>query len=372
MPFPRPSLSDLRKQVAQDIASALPGSDPLLRFSNLAIMGDAQAGLANLHYGYLDWIAKQSVPFTATDEFLEGWAGLIGVTRTPATSASGAVTFSGSAGSSIQAGAQLVRSDGVTYTVTTGAMIDGSGQAVVAAAADADPTGAAGAFGNCATGTMMTLAQPIAGVQSTGSVSTAFTGGADLEKDDALRSRMLFAYQNPAQGGSASDYIRWARQVPGVTRAWVNGNGFGAGSVVVYIMLDTVRSASGGFPQGGDGVSASESRGATATGDQLLVADHIFLLQPVTTLVYVVSPIANPINFVLQGIPSAAQSAIPGAIASVFQAVGAPGGTIPLAHIWAAIAGVAGVDNFIITSPTADVASGTGRLPTVGSITYTT
>jgi hypothetical protein len=54
MPFQRPTLTDLKSEAAADVSAALPGSDPLLRFSNLAIMAKVQAGLANGHYGYLD------------------------------------------------------------------------------------------------------------------------------------------------------------------------------------------------------------------------------------------------------------------------------------------------------------------------------
>src|SRR5471030_2665097 len=58
MPFVRPTLTALQGTVASDIAANLNGADALLRFSNLGITGRAQAGLANMHYGYLDWIAK--------------------------------------------------------------------------------------------------------------------------------------------------------------------------------------------------------------------------------------------------------------------------------------------------------------------------
>src|SRR4051812_2127816 len=112
MPFVRPTLSDLDNQVAQDIAAALPGSDPLLRFSNLKITGKAQARLANLHFGYLDWIARQTNPFTAEGEYLEAWAALKGVYRKLATSASGVVNFPGTPGLIIPAGAGVVRGDG--------------------------------------------------------------------------------------------------------------------------------------------------------------------------------------------------------------------------------------------------------------------
>ncbi|HBD37519.1 MAG TPA: phage baseplate protein, partial [Cupriavidus sp.] len=48
MPFARPLLTDLQTQVASDIASSVPGSDPLLQIANLRITGKAQAGLAHL------------------------------------------------------------------------------------------------------------------------------------------------------------------------------------------------------------------------------------------------------------------------------------------------------------------------------------
>jgi uncharacterized phage protein gp47/JayE len=371
MPYPRPTLTDLRNQVAQDITAALPGADALLRFSNLKITGDAQAFLAHLHYGYLDWIARQAVPFTATDEFLEGWAALKGVFRVPATSAAGGVTFTGATGSIIPAGAALVRGDGATFTVQTGATIGSGGTAAVTAIANADPTGLAGAFGNTAAGAVMTLGQAIAGVQSNGVVSTAFVGGADIETDDSLRSRMLAAYQSPPEGGDQGDYVNWARSVSGITRAWCKPNGFGAGTVVVYIMLDASRAAFNGFPQGSGGVAAGESRAATATGDQLTVANYILPIQPVTALVYVIAPTANPVAFTIKGIPSAAQSLIAAAINGVFLRDGSPGGAVPVAHIWSAIAAVSGVDDFIIVSPAADIANPAGALPTVGAITYT-
>lgn len=369
MPFARPALSDIQTQVAQDIASALAGSDPLLRFSNLNITGVAQANLANLHYGFLDWIAKQAVPFTATDEFLEGWAGLIGVTRKPANSASGSITFTGTAGAIVPAGAKVVRGDGVTFT-TGGAVTVVGTTAIVTATADEDLTGLTGAFGNTEVGTVMTLGQAISGVQSNGAVSTVFAGGADLETNPALRSRMLFAYQNPPQGGDKNDYVQWALAVSGVTRAWCFPNMSGAGTVTVYTMFDLSEASHNGFPQGANGGAAAETRATPATGDQLAVANYIFGVQPVTALVYSLAPTANPINFTIQGIPVGSRAAIPGAIAGVFLNDGVPGGSIPLAHVWSAIAAVSGVNDFVITSPAIDIANGAGQLPTVGTLTF--
>jgi uncharacterized phage protein gp47/JayE len=44
MPYKHPTLTDLRGQVQSDIQSELPKTGGLLRFSNLKITGDVQAG----------------------------------------------------------------------------------------------------------------------------------------------------------------------------------------------------------------------------------------------------------------------------------------------------------------------------------------
>ena len=55
MPFQRPTLSALRTQAMQDIASSdLPNANGLLRRSVLRVLSWVQAGMAHLHYGYLD------------------------------------------------------------------------------------------------------------------------------------------------------------------------------------------------------------------------------------------------------------------------------------------------------------------------------
>jgi uncharacterized phage protein gp47/JayE len=370
MPYTRPTLTDLRNQVAQDISAALPGSDPLLRFSNLKISGDAQANLANLHYGYLDWIALQSNPFTATDEFLEGWAALKGVYRKGAASAAGSITFYGTNGTVIPAGSGVVRGDGVTGKTNADATVV-SGTAIVSATIDPDPTGLTGAFGNAAIGVAMTLSQSLSGVRANGVVSTAFTGGADIETDDSLRSRMLAAYQNTPQGGDKADYEGWVKGIPGVTRAWCSPNSFGAGTVVLYFMLDGSNAAYNGFPQGSNGVATGEPRAAAATGDQLTVTNAVLPLQPVTALVYGVAPIPLPVNFTISGIPAGKRSAVQAAIADVFFRNGSPlGGSIPIAFVWSAIASVSGISDFIITTPATDIANAAGTLPTVGALTY--
>jgi uncharacterized phage protein gp47/JayE len=384
MPYARPTLSAQRSRVASDIQSALSGSDPLLRFSALNIIGTALAGLSYEHYGYEDWIARMANPFTAEGEFLEAWAALKRVYRLAATQAGyevpGQITFQGTNGYSIPAGAAIARGDGVAYTVTTGGTVAGN-SVTVSAIANADPTGLTGAFGNCPVNTVMTLGVSIAGIQSTGAVTLAFQGGTDVETDDSLRVRMLQAYQNLPQGGAQGDYVTWALAVPGVTRAWCNPSGFGAGTVVVYTMLDVVEAAFNGFPQGINGVATGETRGSpTAAGDQLLVANAIYPLRPATALVYSVSPIAAPVNFTISGLATASASLkaeINLTIAGILVLYGSPisttpgqNGSIDLSYINSAIAALSGTAGFVLTSPTTNIVGTTGQLPTLGTVTF--
>lgn len=371
MPYARPSFSQLRALVAADIAANLPSSDALLRHANLTIMGKAQAGLAHGQYGYLDYIAQQATPYTATDEYLEAWAALVKIYRKPATSASGAVTFVAADGKVIPAGTLLARPDGVEATTIADVTASG-GFVIVSATINPDTTGQTGAFGNTDVGTSMSLATAIAGIQSTGTVSTAFAGGADIEQDDKLRSRMLLRYQRKPQGGAVADYIEWALEVSGVTRAWCDPCGFGIGTSVVYTMWDDAESAHGGFPQGSNGVASSEKRGIAATGDLLTVANHIYPLRPVTALVYSCAPTGKPIDFTIKGIPSAFRAAALLAIQALFLDIGDPTGSIvPLAYIWTAVSNVTGVDDFIIVSPAgSDITIAVGKLPTLGTVTW--
>ncbi|EEF23813.1 Protein gp47, putative, partial [Ricinus communis] len=253
MPFQRKTLSTLITEVAADISSALQGADALLRFAVLKIVGKIQAGMCNLQFAYLDYIAQNAVPFTAVDEYLEGWAALKDVYRKAATQAQLTAQFPGTTGKVLSAGTAIARGDGVTYTTSTTGTVDGTGNVSVTIVADA-----AGSAGNADAGTAVSLSIAVDGIQQGGTITGTVESGADIEDNDDLRTRMLDAYQSTPQGGDVEDYVQWALAVAGVTRAWCAPNGFGAGTVVVYTMWDNAEAAHGGFPQGADGVSQND------------------------------------------------------------------------------------------------------------------
>lgn len=382
MPFNRPTLTELRAKNRTQLQAELKKTGALLRYSNMRVLADADAGLAHLHYGYLDYIALQSTPFNATDEWLSGWAGLKSVYQNPANPASTpSYEFSGTAGTPVNKGAVLRRGDGYLYGLEENVTIGGNGKGVGKLTAilpdiiDA-PTGG-GIDGNADAGTTLTLDVSLPGIDASGVMLEPATGGADIETQESFRARMLLAYQKPPQGGSDTDYEQWALAVPGVTRCWVKRRLMGAGTVGVYIMCDGNDETNHGFPVGTDGISQLDDWGAQkATGDQGRVADYIYPRAPVTALVYVCSPVAKTVDFEISGIShvgSDITAAIAAAIDNVFFEGGTPvgNGRIFLSDLNRAIGDIEGTAGFILVSPSTNIDLGVGELPVRGEVKYT-
>ncbi len=379
MPFKRKTLSELRTENQQFMQAELEKVGALLRFGNLKVLADMDAGMAHLHYAYLDYIARQCTPFTSTDEWLAGWMALKQAYRKAATAArSPEAQIKGTSGRTLDAGAVINRADGYQYTTDAGVTIGSSGTATVAVTAvlpdiTEDVTGG-GSLGNADAGTLLTLDANIAGVDAQVTLLSAATGGADIESEDEFRSRGLLAWQNPPQGGSDTDYKKWALEVPGVTRAWVKRRLNGAGTVGVYIMCD--RNASGGFPVGTDGISQLEDWGAVrATGDQLAVADHIYPLQTDTAIVFVCSPIPKTIDVEIAGIKNADSATVQGirdALTTLFFDEANPDGSgkVYLSDINGSIGDVNGTTGYILNSPTANITFAVGEIPVLGEVHF--
>jgi uncharacterized phage protein gp47/JayE len=357
----------------QDItASDLPNADGFLRRAVLRVLAWVQAGLAYLHYGYLDWISSQSTPFTATAEYLDSWAAMAPtpVLREAPQFASGPASWSGIATTDLPAGTLCSRSDGTQYVTAADATVVGTAVAVTVVAV------VAGSAGNTDSGSPLTLSTTIAGITSLGAATGPITGGTDLELDAALRGRMLESYAAPPHGGNAADYITWALEVPGVTRAWAAPSGMGAGSVIVYFMMDQADAAFGGFPQGSNGGAALEARTLPATGDQLAVANFIYPLRPVTSIVYAVAPIAQTQAFTLAGLTgttTAQRAQIATAITGLFLQVDSPLATtsIEQSQVDAAITAIGGLSSFAVTVPSSwPITSTAGYLFTLGTVSY--
>ncbi|SUX80810.1 phage tail protein [Citrobacter youngae] len=379
MPFKRKTLSELRDENRNFLQAELKNVGALLRFANLKVVADMDAGMAHLHYGYLDYMALQSNPFTATGEHLAGWMALKRVYRKPASAAkSKDVKAVGAANCIIPAGTILNRGDGYQYTVDAEIKIqvtgEGHGEITAVLPDVTDDVTGGGANGNADAGTVLTLDINIAGVESQLTLIEATTGGADIEDEEAFRSRGLLSWQEPPQGGSDTDYKKWALEVSGVTRAWVKRRLNGAGTVGVYIMCD--ENLNDGFPVGSDGISQLDDWGAVkASGDQLTVADHIYPLQTDTAIIFVCSPIRKTINFEIAGIKDADSTVVSNikeALKSLFFDESNPDGSgkVDLSDINKSISNVDGTKGYILNSPSSNITFNIGEIPVLGEVKF--
>lgn len=353
MPFNRPSLTDIKNRVDADIQSRLPGTDPKLRYSLLGILSRVFAGIAHGLYGYLQWISKQIHIDTADPENVIRRAEEYGITPKEAQPAKGNIICTGTDGSTIPVGELLQRSDGVEFITDAIATI-AAGTATVAVTAVVG-----GANTNTAAASVLSFVTPVPGVNSTASVDgTGLIGGIDDETLDSLRSRLKFRIQKPPQGGAAHDYVAWALQVPGVTRAWCYPLEDGAGTVKVRFMMDN-----------------SYADGIPLAGDVTTVHNHIEALRPVGLALggyTTVAPVAAPINFNMTVSPdtSAVRAAVTAELADLILRDSEPGGVIRISRINEAISLAAGETDHALTAPAADITHTVNQIATMGTVTF--
>ena len=348
MPFTRPTLSTLLERARGDIDARMPGADSRLRRSALDVLARTHAGATHGLYGYLDSIALNSLPDTATDT-LGRWAAILGVTPKAATAATGTVTATGVNGSVIPTGTELQRADGIEYVTTAEAVIAG-GVAVVSIEAVA-----AGTSGLALTGSKVSLISPIAGVAVEMTVTApGLVGGADAESEDALRERVLDRLRRPPHGGNAQDYVRWAKEVPGVTRAWVYPLMNGLGTVGLTFVLGGREDL---IPGAGD-----------VTGMEAWIEAR----RPVTAAVDVFAPTPVALNLSITLLPDTAaiRASVEAELKDLLARDAVPGGTLLISRIREAISIAAGEADHVLTSPTANIDHDAGELAVLGTITW--
>lgn len=92
---------------------------------------------------------------------------------------------------------------------------------------------------NLDAGTQLRLQSPIAGVDDVLTVDfDAVGGGTDDESDDSLRDRMLDRIQVPVAHFNAADITEKAKEVPGVTRVFVQEVTPALGDITIHFMRD--------------------------------------------------------------------------------------------------------------------------------------
>jgi uncharacterized phage protein gp47/JayE len=192
------------------------------------------AGAAFLMYGFLSWIKDQLFVSSADEENLVVHGSEYGISQKAATFATGSFTSTGIVGTLIVADTELESPDGQVYTVDEDTEISASGSVLVNITAKVS-----GEAGNQDPAVILTYVTPIAGVDSTGTVdSNGITNGTDQESLEDLRERILDRKRQPPHGGASFDYIKWLKEISGVTRAWAIPQYMGMGTIGVTFVRD--------------------------------------------------------------------------------------------------------------------------------------
>ncbi len=355
MAFDRPTIATIRDRVRADIESRLAGSDAFLRRSFEGVLARVLAGVSHGLHGHIVWVSRQLFPDTADIEGLKRWCGIWGIFQSAAVKAAGPCVFTGTNGIDITSDTEVQRSDGEIFT--TDALVT-----IAAGVAEAAVTAStAGADSNTEDGTALALSAPIAGIDSDltagDGAGTEISGGSDIESPAALLVRLLNRIQNPPKGGGPGDYVTWALEVAGVTRAWEYRNQFGVGTIALLFVRDDDASI---FPDGAEVTT---------------VKDHVLTVCPVqvgTERLYVQAPTDNPMDPTIGLSPNttAVQDAVEAELEDLLARESEPGGTLLLTHINEAISLAAGEEDHEVVFPVADVTNTWGQLTTIGTITW--
>jgi uncharacterized phage protein gp47/JayE len=349
MPFQRPKLSDLMRRMLADLRASI--AAPILRNSNLAVISDTAAALVDGVYAFQAWAARQILPDTAETAYLDRHCRIWGVTRKPATNASGFLTVTGVDGAQVVVGTEFARADGAPVSAIVSAVIAGGTAQVSVVASQA------GAAGNAETGTSFRLTAAVSGIEAEALVSApGLAGGADAETDSALRGRLLARVQRPPAGGAAHDYVAWAKAVAGVTRAWTIGGLYGAGTVGVAVAADD-----------------AEDGPIPSAGLVALVQAAIDVQRPVTSDATAFAPTALVVPVEVTGLsPDTPEirAAVELELQDLFRRDGDLGAVLPISRIWEAVSVAAGERRHLITAPAADIEPDTVELPVLGAVTF--
>lgn len=338
----RPTLKEIKERVDNETTARLDTTQ--LRRSDIAAFKTIIASVAHSLYSAIEYGRNQLFLDSCETSYLERLANIWGLQRKQATKASGTVQFKYAQGvSDIPLHTVMQTSTGLLYETVTSP--DSEGKATVRAVNS-------GAVYNISSDTDLTLQNPIVGVEKAVTV-TDILGGSDTETDESLRRRALEHTQKPPRQGTKEDYIAWCKEVEGCGYAWCYPKEQGEGTVTLRILDDNHN-----FPD-----------------EELInkVQNYVSLKSNIMASVYIVSPVAQPINFTLKITPDnlTMRAQAEQAIRDVFKKESVPGGRIYLSHINSAISKLTDEIDHVIIEPSADIhANDAPYLPTVGEITW--
>jgi len=352
MPWPVPAPSVIYGRAGASYTAVFPSFDPTQPNTVCGTTSRVIALTAFDLYLYQGYWANELFPDTAQDN-LDRHAGIWGLTRIAAQAATGQASGAGSNGTVVPTGAAATDYFGNVYFTAATETVSGS------VVTETFQAASGGAQGNLATGTVLTLLSPIAGLspQSFTVLSPGFSGGAPTETNTALRARLLQRIRSRGRGGNNADFTIWAE---------------GASSLVAYVQVvpNIIGFGSVGLFVAGIGPSALGSGTVAAVNSAVLAVAPVPINE--TSLV-TASATLQTVDGTIHLIPDTPtnRTAATNAFASYIGAAAEIGGTVYLDLIAGAIAAAAaGSFNFDLSAPSADVVVGAGTIAVAGTLGF--
>lgn len=351
MAFTVPTLKQLIDRARADFRTEA-GIDVLRRSIESALVR-VQAALIKGNYAYQKYLNDQAFPDTADEANFWRHAANRGIYQRAAAPAQLTVTFTGVDTTAIPAGTEATRSDGAVYTTDDDAEIGSSVSGEVDVAVTATE---AGSDGNCEDGTVLTLSSPITDVDSEATVLATLVDGSDDETQADGYARYVQDVTSPqSDGGTAGDYVRWALEVEGVTRAWEYA--LGSNEVGVAFVRDNDGTGSAILPD---------------AGERTAVEEYVQGEAPITVTVSVRTLTALTVNVTLTALsPDTAdiRAAIVEELVDLFRREAEPEVTIELSQFGAAISAASGETSHVMSVPAAAVTPTSTEIPILGTVT---
>lgn len=230
--FSRPTLPDLITTIRNDLYARLAVDDELisLRRNDPEVYGRVIAGATHILLGYIENMAKNILPDQADENWLIRHGNMKRCYRKQPTSAVGYIRFDEVSDGIIIRKDQKVRRqvDQCMYTVT---QTTTSANNILRVPVICDELGKKG---NCDDGTSMSLISPVTELSST-CYADSIKSGSDVEDIETFRKRVIDRWYYTPQCGADQDYVQWAKEVSGVTRAWCYRHWAGTGSVGLMV-----------------------------------------------------------------------------------------------------------------------------------------
>ena len=181
-------------------------------------------------YIQMDNVINLGFASTTYGEYLERRALEQGLTRKPATFATGYVTVTAPEGTPIPQGTRFSTDDETpVYFKTLEDAVVGANPLQIEVQSET-----AGTPGNVNAGDITIVVGDLAGVASVTN-DEEFSGGYDEESDEELYNRYYEEVSRPSTSGNKYDYIKWAKSVPGISDAKVYPLWDGPGTVKVVV-----------------------------------------------------------------------------------------------------------------------------------------